>query len=323
MAQPFSHAAAARRRARQLRLARRRPAAAALHRGPDGRRRAADGRADSTRTPSTSSPTTTTSEHAARRPARRLPEPAGQRRQPASPSAWPRTWRRTTSSRSSRAARHLIAHPDADLDDLMRFVPGPDLPTGGTDRRPRRHPGRLRDRPRHLQDPRHGRASRTSRRAARASSSPSCPTSSAPRRSSRRSRTWCRRRSSQGIADVKDLTDRQHGLRLVIEIKNGFNPEAVLEQLYRLTPMEDSFGINNVALVDGQPLHARPARSCCEVYVDHRIDVVTRRTRVPAAPSAQDRLHLVEGLLVAHRRHRRGHPDHPRQRRRRAGQGAA
>ena len=57
----------------------------------------------------------------------------------------------------------------------------------------------------------------------------------------------------QGIADVKDLTDRKHGLRLVIEVKNGFNPEAVLEQLYKLTPMEDSFGINNVALVDGQP----------------------------------------------------------------------
>ena len=57
----------------------------------------------------------------------------------------------------------------------------------------------------------------------------------------------------QGIADVKDLTDREKGLRLVIEVKNGFHPEAILEQLYRLTPMEDSFGINAVALVDGQP----------------------------------------------------------------------
>ena len=58
----------------------------------------------------------------------------------------------------------------------------------------------------------------------------------------------------QGIADLKDLTDRAHGLRLVIEVKNGFDPEAVLEQLYKLTPMEETFGINNVALVDGQPL---------------------------------------------------------------------
>src|SRR5439155_392217 len=57
----------------------------------------------------------------------------------------------------------------------------------------------------------------------------------------------------QGIADVKDLTDLDKGLRLVIEVKGGINPDALLEQLYRLTPMEDSFGINNVTLVDGQP----------------------------------------------------------------------
>ncbi|MGG6498349.1 UNVERIFIED_CONTAM: DNA topoisomerase IV, partial [Bacteroidetes bacterium 56_B9] len=49
----------------------------------------------------------------------------------------------------------------------------------------------------------------------------------------------------QGIADITDLSDRQAGMQLVIEVKNGFNPEAVLEDLYRLTPMEDSFGINN------------------------------------------------------------------------------
>ena len=55
-----------------------------------------------------------------------------------------------------------------------------------------------------------------------------------------------------GISDVVDLTDRKHGLRLVIEIKNGFNPQAVLASLYKHTPLEDSFGINNVALVNGQ-----------------------------------------------------------------------
>ena len=102
----------------------------------------------------------------------------------------------------------------------------------------------------------------------------------------------------QGIADVKDLTDREHGLRLVIEIKNGFNPEAVLEQLYRLTPMEDSFGINNVALVDGQPRTLGPARSCS------RSTSTTASTSSGGAPrsagqGARDRLHLVEGLLIA------------------------
>ncbi|HEY3480144.1 MAG TPA: DNA gyrase subunit A, partial [Streptomyces sp.] len=100
-----------------------------------------------------------------------------------------------------------------------------------------------------------------------------------------------------GIADVKDLTDREHGLRLVIEIKNGFNPEAVLEQLYKLTPMEDSFGINNVALVDGQPL-TLGLKELLEVYVDHRFEVVRRRSEFRRT-KRRDRLHLVDGLLVA------------------------
>ena len=101
----------------------------------------------------------------------------------------------------------------------------------------------------------------------------------------------------QGIADVKDLTDREHGLRLVIEIKNGFVPEAVLEQLYKLTPMEESFGINNVALVDGQPL-TLGLKELLEVYLDHRFNVVRRRSEFRRGKK-RARLHLVEGLLVA------------------------
>ena len=101
----------------------------------------------------------------------------------------------------------------------------------------------------------------------------------------------------QGIADLKDLTDRSHGLRLVVEVKNGFNPDAILEQLYRLTPMEDSFGINNVALVDGQP-RTLGLRELLEVYVDFRIDVVRRRTQ-HRLTKREERLHLVEGLLIA------------------------
>src|SRR5690606_40100260 len=101
----------------------------------------------------------------------------------------------------------------------------------------------------------------------------------------------------QGIADAKDLTDREHGLRLVIEIKNGFNPEAVLAQLYKLTPMEETFGINNVALVDGQP-RTLGLRELLTVYVDFRTDVVRRRTAYRLR-RRQERLHLVDGLLIA------------------------
>jgi hypothetical protein len=101
----------------------------------------------------------------------------------------------------------------------------------------------------------------------------------------------------QGISDVKDLTDRKHGLQLVIEIKGGFHPQAVLEQLFKLTPMEDNFGINNVALVDGQP-RTLGLKDLLRVYVDFRLDVVRRRSAYRLR-KREERLHLVEGLLIA------------------------
>ena len=157
------------------------------------------------------------------------------------------------------AARHLIAHPEATLDDLMRFVPGPDLPTGGKivgldGIREAYATGRGSFRTRAT-----ARIENVTARGARASSSPSCPTWSARRRSSRRSRTWSRRRSCRASPTSPTSPTGENGLRLVIEVKSGFNPEAVLEQLYRLTPMEESFGINNVALVEGQPRTLGPA----------------------------------------------------------------
>src|SRR5699024_7936486 len=101
----------------------------------------------------------------------------------------------------------------------------------------------------------------------------------------------------QGISDLKDLTDRNQGLRLVVELKNGFNPEAVLEELYRLTAMEESFGINNVALVDGQP-RTLGLRDLLQVYTDHRLEVVRRRSE-HRRDKRRERLHLVDGLMVA------------------------
>ena len=113
-----------------------------------------------------------------------------------------------------------------------------------------------------------------------------------------------------GIADLKDLTDRQRGLHLVIEIRSGFHPEAVLEELYRLTPMEETFGINNVALVDGQPQGARPARPAADLRRP------PHRGRPPAqrVPPPQARRPAAPGRRPAHRaaQHRRGHPGHPR-----------
>jgi DNA gyrase subunit A len=100
-----------------------------------------------------------------------------------------------------------------------------------------------------------------------------------------------------GVADLKDLTDRKRGLHLVIEVRSGFNPDAVLAELYRLTPMEETFGINNVALVDGQP-RVLGLRELLEIYVAHRLEVTRRRTSYRRRRRSE-RLHLVDGLLIA------------------------
>jgi DNA gyrase subunit A len=101
----------------------------------------------------------------------------------------------------------------------------------------------------------------------------------------------------QGVGGVVNLSDRKSGLRLVVECKPAANPHAVLAELYRLTPLEETFGINNVVLVDGVPTTLGLA-DLCQHYVDHRLDVVVRRTRFRLA-KAEARLHIVEGLLVA------------------------
>src|SRR5690606_31785771 len=100
-----------------------------------------------------------------------------------------------------------------------------------------------------------------------------------------------------GIADVKNLTDRHHGLRIQVECKTGVNPHAVLTELYRLTPLEESFGINNVVLVDGAP-RTLGLYDLCLAYVEHRLEVVVRRSEFRLG-RARDRLHLVEGFLIA------------------------
>ena len=194
------------------------------------------------------------------------------------------------------AARHLIAHPGASTEDLMRFVPGPDLPTGG------KIVGL--DGVREAYET--GRGTFRTRAAARVEDvTPrrkgivvtELPWGVGPERVKEKIAELVRSKKLQGITAVDDYTDRQQGLRLVIEVKNGFHPEAILEQLYRLTPLEETFGINNVALVDGQP-RTLGLKELLEVYVAHRLDVVRRRS-LHRRDKAQERLHLVEGLLVA------------------------
>ena len=100
-----------------------------------------------------------------------------------------------------------------------------------------------------------------------------------------------------GIAAVVDLSDRNHGLRLVIECKAGVGPHSLLEKLYRLTPLEESFGINNVALVDGVPT-TLGLYELSKHFIDHRLDVIIRRANYRLS-KAQDREHILLGLLLA------------------------
>jgi DNA gyrase subunit A len=194
------------------------------------------------------------------------------------------------------AARHLIVNPDATLDELMRFVPGPDLPTGGKiigldGIREAYETGRGTFRTRATAKI----EQLTPRRSGIVVTE--LPYGVGPEKVRDRIKDLVQAKKLQGIAELTDLTDGKRGLRLVIEIRNGFIPEAVLEELYRLTPMEDTFGINNVALVDGQP-RVLGLRDLLQIYIDHRIEVVRRRTEFRRT-KRRDRLHLVDGLIIA------------------------
>jgi len=194
------------------------------------------------------------------------------------------------------ATRHLIDHPDATLHDLMKFVPGPDLPTGGqivglAGIREAYATGKGTFRTRATVSIEKVSARRTGLVVTE------LPYTVGPEKVVERIADLVRSKKLNGITDVIDLTDGQNGLRLVIEIKNGFNPEAVLEQLYRLTPMEDSFSINNVALVDGRP-RTLGLRELLDVYIGHRFEVVRRRSEFRRRKAAA-RAHIVEGLLIA------------------------
>jgi DNA gyrase subunit A len=194
------------------------------------------------------------------------------------------------------AARHLIAHPGADLDALMRFVPGPDLPTGGKivgleGIREAYETGRGSFRMRattHIENV-------TARQKAVVVTE--LPYGVGTERVIARIKELVTARKLAGIADVTDLTDGTLGLRLEIKVKTGFNPDAVLAELYRQTPLEDSFAINAVALVDGQPL-TLGLKELLQVYLEHRFEVVRRRSEFQRRKAA-DRLHLVDGLLIA------------------------
>ena len=100
----------------------------------------------------------------------------------------------------------------------------------------------------------------------------------------------------EGITDLRDESNRV-GIRIVIELRKEIQPEVILNQLYRLTPMQTSFGVNMLALVNNRP-ELLNIKQILEYYAEHQIDIIVRRTRFDLK-KAEDRAHIVEGLLKA------------------------
>lgn len=194
------------------------------------------------------------------------------------------------------AAKHLMRHPDATLEELTRYVPGPDWPGGGV------IVGRKGIREAYET----GRGALTTRSVThienvtarkKAIVVTELPFMVGPERVLERISEGVKNRKLDGISGAIDLTDRHNGTRLVIEIKTGFDPNAVLAQLFKHTPLQDNFTINNVALVNGRP-HTMGLKEMLQVWVDHRRVVIRRRSEF-RRKKALERLHLVEGLLLA------------------------
>jgi DNA gyrase subunit A len=185
--------------------------------------------------------------------------------------------------------------PRPTTDDLMACVPGPDFPSGGIliddGIREAYETGRGSVRMRARAD--------VEQRTARSQSIvvTELPYQVGPEKVVGRINDLVANDKIAGIADVKNLSDRNTGLRIQIECKPDVNAQAVLGHLFRLTPLEETFGINNVVLVDGTP-QTLGLYDLCRHYIAHRLDIVVRRTRF-RLERALARLHIVEGLIVA------------------------
>ena len=195
------------------------------------------------------------------------------------------------------AVTHLIDHPDATVEDLVRFIKGPDFPTGGiimgqdsilnaysTGR------GRILVR-----------AKATIEEGERRSERAQIVVTEIPFQVNKASMVekiaqLAKDKKIDGISEVRDESDR-HGLRVVVELRREAQPEIVLNNLFKHTAMQSAFFVNTLALVDGQP-QVLPLKRMLRHYVDFRRHVVTRRAQYDLR-RAQDRAHILEGLRAA------------------------
>ncbi|MFY7973687.1 MAG: DNA gyrase subunit A [Rubrivivax sp.] len=194
------------------------------------------------------------------------------------------------------ACLHLLKNPAADLEELMEIVPAPDFPTAGiiyglagVREAYRTGRGKVVMRAKvHFED-----LERGDRQAIVVDE---IPYQVNKRTLQERMAELVKEKKLEGISHIQDESDKS-GMRLVIELKRGEVPEVVLNNLYKQTQLQDSFGVNMVALIDGQPRLCN-LRQLIEIFLEHRREVVTRRT-VFALRKARERGHVLEGLAVA------------------------
>ncbi len=192
------------------------------------------------------------------------------------------------------ATVHLIDNPEASIEDLMRFVKGPDFPTGGF----------ILGRQGIIDAYRTGRGSIRMRAKATIEETRSgaqivvteLPYQASPRTIQERIAELVNTRELEGIRDIQDLS-AGNDTKIVIPLKRDANANVVLNNLYKLTPLQTSFGVNMVALVHGGP-RTLNLKSALEAYVSHQVEVVTRRSEYRLR-RARARAHIVEGLLKA------------------------
>ncbi len=194
------------------------------------------------------------------------------------------------------AALHVIDNPDADSEELMRFVKGPDFPTGGflvgtAGIRDALRTGRGSVKIRAVCDVQEIRKGRT------AIVVTELPYQVSIERVMAKIKDLVDDKKLTGVADTRNESSDRVGTRLVIELKQNAVPQVVLNQLYKNTPLQDSFGYNMVSLVDGVP-RTLNLSEMVGYYLDHQMEVIERRTQF-RLDQANARAHILEGLIIA------------------------
>ena len=190
---------------------------------------------------------------------------------------------------------HMIDNPDCTLDDLMEFIQGPDFPTGGlilgrSGIRAAYHTGRGRVVMRAKTEIEEMQGNRQRIVVTQ------IPYMVNKARLVEKIAELVHEKRVEGISDIRDESDRS-GMRIVIELKRDVISQVILNQLYKHTQLQDTFGVNMLALVDGEP-KVLTLRDMLYHYIRHQKDVVTRRTQYDL-DKAEARAHIVEGLLKA------------------------